>query len=211
VQGIEQRTEEWYAARCGKITASRIGDLMARTKSGPAATRKNYIAELVAERLTGKPADHYTNAAMQWGIDQEPFAIGTYEATRNVLVETCGFIIHPDFPDSGASPDGLVGKDGLIEVKCPNTATHIATIRGAPIDRKYQLQMQWQMACTLRYWCDWVSYDPRLPEHLRLFVTRIPRDNDIIRKITIEVVAALSEIEEILKDLREWRGKRAVS
>lgn len=204
---VEQGTDEWRQVRCGRITASRIGDLMATTRSGPAASRKNYIAELVAERLTGQPQDGgFVSAAMQWGIDQEQFAIGTYEAKRDAWVTRVGFVTHPDIEMAGCSPDGLVDDDGMVQVKCPNTATHIATIRGGPIDRKYLLQMQWEMACTGRAWSDFVSYDPRLPEDLRLFVQRVLFDPAIAGRIQTAVMVADMEVNDIIADLRRRAG-----
>lgn len=198
---MEQRTDDWFAARLGKVTASRIADLMARTKTGPSASRTNYAAQLVAERLTGKREEGFTNAAMQWGIDTEAEARQAYEFMHDAIVVEAGFDLHPTIADAGASPDGYVGDDGLIEVKCPNTATHIATLRGAPIADKYVKQMQFQMACTGRQWCDFVSYDPRLPVEMQLHVERVRRDNDAIAEIEAAVVEFLGEVEAAVADL----------
>lgn len=177
---IIQGSAEWHALRCGKITASRVADVIARTKTGWGASRANYAAELIAERLTGVAAEGFTNAAMQWGTDQEPNARMAYEFMHDVTVEQIAFVIHPSIPDAGASPDGLVGESGLVEIKCPNTATHIDTLIKQEIPAKYVTQMMWQMACTGRQWCDFVSYDPRLPESMQLFVKRIERNDDMI-------------------------------
>ena len=174
---IEQGTPEWHAQRLGKVTASRISDVVARTKSGWGASRANYMAQLIAERLTGQVADSYTNNAMQWGSEKESEAADAYAFYRNADPVAVGFVKHPVIAMSGASPDRLIMDDGLIEVKCPNTATHIETLLGAAIPTKYVLQMQWQMDCTDRAWCDFVSYDPRMPEHMRLHVVRVARDN----------------------------------
>lgn len=193
---IEQGTEEWFAARCGKVTASRIADLKAKTKSGWGASRKNYQAQLLAERLTGKVAESYSNSAMQWGKDTEPEAREAYEFWRNVDVAQVGFVDHPKIENSGASPDGLVGDDGLVEIKCPNTATHLDTLLGAPIEKKYRCQMQWQMACTERQWCDFVSYDPRLPESYRIHIERIERNADELSELEAMVVDFLRELDE---------------
>src|SRR6056297_3469810 len=163
---IEQRSDEWFAQRCGKVTASRIADVMAKTKSGWGAGRANYMAQLVAERMTGNVEQSYINTAMQWGIDTEPQAVAAYEALKLCTVNPAPFVVHPEIPDAGASPDGFVGEWGLIECKCPNTATHIDTLLKGKIADKYQKQMQWQMACTGRQWCDFVSYDPRLNPEL---------------------------------------------
>src|SRR5262245_12506754 len=135
-----QGTAEWHAERLGKVTASRIADVVAKTKTGWGASRANYMAELVAERLTGIPQDTYVNVAMQWGLDHEAEARAAYEFRRDVEVIEVGFVSHPDIAESGASPDGLIGIDGLVEIKCPNTATHIETLLGTPFAEKYILQ-----------------------------------------------------------------------
>jgi len=190
---MEQRTDDWFAARIGKVTASRVADVVAKTKSGYSASRDNYMAQLVCERLTGKPAESFSNAAMQWGTETEPLARAAYEAKMNVLVDEVGFIDHPSIVNSGASPDGLVGADGLIEIKCPNTATHIDTLLSQTVPKKYADQIFWQMACTGRDWCDFVSYDPRLPSDLQLFIKRIPRDDKYIQLLEAEVIEFLTE------------------
>lgn len=197
----EQRTDDWFAARVGKVTASAIAKVMARTKSGYGADRTNYHAQLVTERLTGKPTDGFTNAAMQWGVDTEAEARTVYAAHIGDIVPEIGFVDHPSIRMTGASPDGLVGFDGLVEIKCPNTATHIATLDGAPIDRKYLLQMQWQMACTERHWCDFASYDPRLPEAMRLHVRRVERDESLLSEIGDEVMKFLAEVADTVARL----------
>lgn len=200
---IVQGTPEWHQARLGKVTASRIADLMAKTKTGWGAGRKNYMAELVAERLTGNRIEGFTNAAMQWGTDMEPEARIAYEFYGDVTVEPCGFDPHPTIADAGASPDGTVGPDGLVEIKCPNTATHIETLLGGAVPEKYLLQMQWQMACRPeREWCDWVSYDPRLPESMRLFVRRVDRDPELITQLETAVDEFLAELDRTVLALR---------
>jgi len=190
---MEQRTDDWFAARIGKVTASRVADVVAKTKSGYSASRDNYMAQLVCERLTGKPAESFSNAAMQWGTETEPLARAAYEAKMDVLVDEVGFIDHPSIVNSGASPDGLVGIDGLIEIKCPNTSTHIDTLLSQTVPKKYADQIFWQMACTNRDWCDFVSYDPRLPPDLQLFIKRIPRDDKYIKLLEAEVIEFLTE------------------
>ena len=202
---MDQRTPEWFAARLGKVTASRVADVMARTKTGESASRKNYLAELVVERLTGRPTEGFTNAAMQWGTDTEPQARAAYEMETGQAVTEVGFVDHPDL-FAGASPDGLVGDDGLIEIKCPNTATHIDTVLSGEIPAKYVTQMQWQMACTGRQWCDFVSFDPRLPGKLQLFVKRCPRDNEAIEKMEAEVATFLKEVSDKETALRAKCG-----
>lgn len=191
-----QGTDLWRAQRMGKVTASRISDVIAKTKTGWGASRANYMAELLAERLTGVPAERYTNAAMQWGTENEPEARAAYSFRVNQDVIEVGFIDHETIPMTGASPDGEVGPDGLVEIKCPNTSTHIDTLLGDPIDGKYIAQMQWQMACTGRLWVDWVSYDPRLPESMRLFVERVPRNDAMIQTLEKEVIAFLKELDD---------------
>jgi putative phage-type endonuclease len=196
-----QGSDEWRKARCGRITASRISDVMAKLKSGkPAAGRKNYVSELVAEKLSGEPQDNgYTNAAMQWGIDTEPIARKAYEKERFAEVEQVGMVIHPKMDFAAASPDGIVG-DGLLEIKCPNTSTHIDTLLSGKVDRKYILQMQWQLCCTGKDWCDFMSYDPRLPGH-EIWIKRIERDDDLIAEIESEVQSAYDEVTEIIAKL----------
>jgi putative phage-type endonuclease len=199
-----QRTDEWYASRCGKVTASKIGDLMAKTKTGYSTSRQNYMADLVIERLTGcVNRDTFFSSAMQWGIDTEPQAKEAYEFKTFEQVDDIGFVDHPTILNAGASPDGLIGTEGLIEIKCPNSATHLETILTKKISKNYIYQMQFQMACTGREWCDFVSYDPRMPEKLQLFVKRIERDNEMITEIENEVKMFLDELNEKIKKLEE--------
>lgn len=200
---MEQRSQEWIDARLGKVTASRISDVMAQGRGGkPSATRANYRAELVVERLTGVPKEGFSNAAMAWGTETEPQARATFTLTTGLSVDEVGFIPHPSIDMTGASPDGLIGKTGLIEIKCPNSATHIATLRGADIDDKYMKQMQWQMVCTGREWCDFVSFDPRLPDEMQLHIRRVDADRAMIETIETAVREFLAEVEEELADLR---------
>jgi putative phage-type endonuclease len=199
---MEQRTEEWFSARLGKVTASRVADVVAKTKSGYSASRANYMAQLVVERMTNKQAESYSNAAMEWGTEQEPLARAAYEAEVDVLVEEVGMIDHPTVEMSGASPDGLVGDDGLVEIKCPTTATHIDTLMGEQAPKKYYDQMQWQMACTGRKWCDFVSFDPRMPEGLQLFVKRVERDDEYIAMLESEVATFLQEVSDKVNKLK---------
>ena len=201
---MEQRNDPaWWAARLGKVTASRVADVIAKTKSGYSASRDNYMADLIVERLTGQKVSNFSNAAMEWGVEQEPHARAAYSAATGELVEEVGFIDHPRIVNSGASPDGLVGDDGLVEFKCPATATHLDTLLAGEAPSKYIPQMQWQMACTNRAWCDFVSYDPRLPEHLRMFVKRVERDEAHIKMLESEVTKFLTELEEKLTQLQE--------
>lgn len=192
---IIQRTPEWFAIRAGKLTASRIADATAKTKTGYSASRANLIATLVCERLTGQPQETYTNAAMQWGIEKEPEARDLYALMTNADVTEIGFVAHPTIAMCGASPDGLVGEDGLVEIKCPNSAGHIETLLSETFDGKYIKQVQFQMACTGRAWTDLVSYDPRLPGDMQIFIKRIPRDPKFIAELEAEAVSFLSDVE----------------
>lgn len=199
---IEQGSPEWFAARLGKVTASRVADVIAKTKTGWGASRTNYAAELVAERLTGASAEKFSNAAMAWGTEKEPDARAAYEFYSDATVDLVGFVAHPTIRNAGASPDGRVGVDGLVEIKCPNTATHIETLLGGSVPSKYVTQMQWQMACEGRQWCDFVSYDPRLPESMALFVRRVSRDQAMIEGLEKDVSAFLREVDETVAQLR---------
>lgn len=203
---MEQRTTEWHAARLGKVTASRVADVIAKTKTGYGASRANLMADLIVERLTGQPASTFSNAHMEWGTEQEPHARAAYSARIGELVEEVGFVDHPSVANSGASPDGFVGDDGLVEFKCPATATHLDTLLAQAVPAKYIPQMQWQMACTGRKYCDFSSYDPRLPEHLRIFVQRIKRDDEYIKMLETEVTKFLAELDEKLKQLEKVNG-----
>lgn len=199
-----QRSEEWFKERLGKVTASRIGDILATIRNGNwAASRKNYAAQLVTERLTGKAPEPYQSEAIQWGQDQEEHAKRAYtERTGSEVVDT-GFVNHPTVAMSGASPDGLVGEDGLIEIKCPNTATHIETfLEREEVKEQYRLQMLWQMACTGRKWCDFVSFDPRMPEDMQLFIKRFERDDAEIKQVEKAVEEFLREVGSTVDDLQ---------
>ena len=202
----DQGSEAWIAARLGKATASRIADAVARTKTGWGASRANYMAELIAERLTGVAAQPFTTASMSWGTEKEPEARAAYEFLADVDVVQVGFVEHPTIPMAGASPDGLIGDDGLIEIKAPNTATHLETLLGQTVPGKYIIQMNWQMACTGRRWCDFASYDPRLPEAMRLFVKRVERDDALIATLEKDIAAFLAELEEKVASLRALYG-----
>lgn len=200
---MEQRSPEWFKEKLGKVSASRIADVVARTRTGYAASRANYMAQLVCERLTGKQAESFSNAAMEWGVEQEGPARDAYSAKVGELVTEVGFISHPTIPMAGASPDGLVGNNGCVEIKCPSTATHIEYLFDREPPQKYFYQMQWQMACTGTEWCDWVSYDPRLPAELQLLVVRIPRDTDCITILEKEVSEFLAELDGKVSKLKE--------
>jgi len=211
---MEQRTEEWHLARLGKVTASRVADVLAKIKTGESASRKNYKMELVVQRLTGQPQESFTNAAMEWGTATEPQARMAYEAHTGLFVEEVGFIDHPTIEGFGCSPDGVVGETlhskhnsitpmtGLIEIKCPNTATHIETVLENKAPSKYIPQMQCQMAVTGAKWCDFVSFDPRVPEDLQLLVVRVERDQEYIDSMEVEVKQFLSEVLDLFNQLK---------
>jgi putative phage-type endonuclease len=200
---IEQGSEEWLNLRLGKLTASRLADVLATTKSGTSASRKNYMAQLVAERLTGEPAEFFTNASMQHGTETEPIARAAYEILTDTMVEQISFMDHPTIAMSGMSPDGLVGTDGLVEIKCPNTATHIDYLLGKVPPSKYLPQMAWQLSCSGRKWCDFVSYDSRLPANLQLFVVRYVPHDGYIETIEAEAVKFLGEVSALVDALME--------
>jgi putative phage-type endonuclease len=198
---IQQGTLEWRQLRLGKVTASRVADVMSKIKTGESASRKNYKMDLVVERLTNTPTSSFTNAAMAWGTETEPLARMAYEAFTGTFVETVAFIQHPLIEWFGCSPDGLVD-DGLIEIKCPNTATHIDYLLAGVPPAKYVPQMQTQMACTGTKWCDFVSFDPRLPTELQLLVVRLNRDDSYIQEIEVEVKQFLDEVQQVYSQLK---------
>ena len=204
---MEQRTEEWFSARLGKVTASRVADVIAKTKSGYSASRDNYMAQLICERLTGQQGESFTNAAMQWGTETEPLARSAYEAYADIMVEELGFVPHPKIEQSGASPDGLVGLFGMLEIKCPNTATHIDTLLTQSVPTKYITQMQWQMRCCERQWCDYVSFDPRLSQDLQLFVKRVEFDASYVAMLEEEVNLFLKELDNKITKLTNLKAK----
>ena len=206
IELMEQGSDAWFNIRIGKVTASRVADVLAKTKTGYSTTRDNYMAQLVCERLTGQKGESFTNAAIQHGIETEAYARAAYEALRDVLVDEVGFVSHPTIEMSGASPDGLVGEDGLIEIKCPNTATHIETLLSESVPNKYYTQMQFQLACTGRKWCDFVSFDNRLLTELQVFVKRVPRDDVYIRLIEDEIVKFIGELDTKINQLMKVKN-----
>ncbi len=202
---------DWFTARPGLVTASRIADVVARTNSGYGASRANYMAQLVAERLTRKPTERFVSPAMQWGLDHEANARAAYEFFTDNTVEAIGFVAHPTIAMSGASPDGLVGAHGLCELKCPNTATHIDTLLEDGIPAKYESQMFWQIACTGREWCDLVSYDPRMPDGMSLYVQRLARNDEKIAALKFEVTTFIQELNELCSRLIDRFGLEAAA
>lgn len=208
---ILQGSDAWKRLRLGKVTASRVADVVVKTKSGYSASRANYMAQLIAERLTDTVAEAYTNAAMQHGTETEPEARAAYEFYQGVTVEEVAFVPHPKIDQAGCSPDGLVGDDGLVEIKCPNTATHLETLLGQAVPAKYETQMQFQMACTGRKFCDFVSYDPRMPENMRLFTKRLPRDDKRIAELESEIAAFLLEMAVKLSQINSLYGEKVAA
>ncbi len=206
---IAQGTDEWFQQRLGKVTASRISDVIAKTKTGVSTSRQNYLIQLVSERLTGKKADSYTNQAMQDGVEREPMARKLYQSKTNSIVTEVGFFDHPTIAMSGASPDGAVNAEeegkyaGLIEVKSPIESTHTNTLISKSVPSKYIPQMQWQLACTGAKWVDFVSYNPNFPEELQLFVARVDRDDAYIAELESEVIKFLDEVEQTIIKLKE--------
>lgn len=199
----EQGTEGWFEDRLGNATASRIKDAVAKTKTGWSASRAKYMTELVTERISGKRVQSFrSTAAMDWGNEMEALAASAYEDRTGVLVDTTGYVPHPTIKRSGASPDRLVGTDGLIEIKCPESHTHIDTLIRQRIPPQYVKQMLWQLACTGRKWCDFVSFDPRLPEGLQYFSQRLVRDDAAISELEKEIEQFLVETAELEQQLR---------
>jgi putative phage-type endonuclease len=203
---MDQRTEEWFAARLGNVTASRIADVMMKPTT---AGYQNYRAQLICERLTGNPTETFTSAAMQHGTDTEPQARAFYEMETGLDVVEVGFIPHPTIAGSGASPDGLVSTDGLVEIKCPQPAEHIRALSGGAIKRGYVLQMQWQMACTEREWCDFVSFNPALPPEMQMHIQNVKADAELQAEISEAVAAFLAEVEATTDQLTNKYGKAA--
>ena len=206
---IEQRTEEWFQQRLGKVTASRISDVIAKTKTGVSTSRQNYLVQLVSERITGKKGDSFVNQAMLDGIERESAARAIYMLNRDVSVTEVGFFDHPVIKNSGASPDGAVNAEeegkyaGLIEIKCPIETTHTNTLMSKSVPSKYIPQMQWQLACTGAKWVDFVSYNPNFPMELQLFVARVDRDDTYIGELEAEVIKFLDEVEQTIIKLKE--------
>lgn len=200
-----QGSEEWHIARSGKVTASSVSNVLAKGKGdAKSKTREDYLIEIATEKLTGRPAaGGYFSDVMKWGLEQEPFARAAYEMHSGVLVDQVGFVLHPSIESAGMSPDGLVGDDGLVEIKCPLSKTHVRYKLENKVPAEYRTQMLWQMACSERAWCDFVSFDPRMPEDLQLFVIRFERDDDAIKAMESEVLTFLNEVDELIKRLRK--------
>ncbi len=198
-----QGSEEWKRARCGSLGASRVSDALAKIKTGWGASRANVMAELIVERLTGVPAESYMNDAMRWGVEHEADAKAAYSFHTDSEIAEVGLIRHPIIEGTHASPDGLIGDDGLIECKCPQSATHLDYLLTGSVPGKYITQIQWQLACSSRKWADFISFDPRMPENMRLFVKRVRRDDLLITSLENDVTDFLSELERKVDDLRK--------
>ncbi|NOU05328.1 MAG: YqaJ viral recombinase family protein [Hyphomicrobiaceae bacterium] len=198
----DQNSPEWFEARRGKVTASRLSDVLAKSAKGYSAGRANYAADLVIERLTGTTIENIiTTKPMEWGKENEDNARMQYQFLTGARCERVGLVMHPRITMACASPDRLVDDDGLLEIKCPNTATHIKTLLGGAIDSAYLQQMHWQLACTGRKWVDFVSYDPRLPPEFQLEVRRIPRDPIKLAEIERDVITFLKEVDDTVSEL----------
>lgn len=200
-----QGTVEWLKDRLGHITASRIADVIAKTKTGESASRANYRAQLVAERMTRQLQESFCSPAMEWGIAQEQYARIAYEIDKGVMVDEIGFIHHPSIPRAGASVDGCVGNNGLVEIKAPNTATHISYLIDNKPPAKYVPQMAWQIICTGRKWCDFVSFDSRMPPTEQYFCVRYTPEKEYLNMLESEVIKFDLEIEAIIKQLIDRR------
>ena len=199
---IEQGSPEWFKQRYGNASASRIKDVIAKTKSGYSASRDNYMTELVLERF-GIFNEPFSTKAMDWGNEQEPFARAKHEITQDILVEQCGYILHPTILKSGASPDGLIDNDGVLEIKCPDTKTHFEYLLNGKVPSAYIPQMAWQIVCTNRKWADFVSYDPRAPEGLDYFTIRYHPEKEYIEMLEKEVTQFLIEVNDKFNQLNE--------
>jgi len=196
----EQGTPEWLAARAGKVTASMVSAVLMKPET---AGFRDYQAQIVAEILTGKPqGSDYSNAAMQFGTETEPLARSAYEVHTGFAVDQVGMVIHPTIDRAGASPDGLLGHSGLVEIKCPKVSTHLGYLIAGVVPTGYKNQMMWQMACTGRAWCDFVSFRPDLPENLQLFVMPLHRDEAKIAEMETAVIAFLAGVDQMIEKLK---------
>ncbi len=204
---MEQRTPEWFEVRRGKVTASHMRDVTSKGRgSQPSKTRESYMTKLAVERLTGNVGDNFTSQFMQDGIDREPDAISNYEFYKNVDVDQIGFVDHFKIKMSGASPDGLIGEEGLIEVKCPKATTHFEYLKNKTIPSEYIKQMDWQLACTGRQWCDFVSFHPDFPEELQLLIIRHKRDDQAIKELEEAVQIFLDDLDKTVAELTDMRA-----
>lgn len=203
---VEQLSPDWLMARVGSLGASRVHDAVAKTRNGWAASRAKLVADLVCERLTGNPSANFVSPAMDWGIEKEAEAKRAYAFIADCDVKSVGMFRHHRLNWTHASPDGVIAEDGLVEIKCPTTPTHLAYLLGTPVDEKYVKQMQWQMACTGASWCDFVSFDPRFPVDFAIKHQRVERDDKAIAELEEQIEEFLSEVDEKIKQLQSTTG-----
>ena len=201
---IEQGSPEWFQQRLGRVTGSRVHCLIA---GGTGAGRKTYLAQLVLERLTGKAEEGFKSFAMERGTELEPDAVKAYQFYHDAEIHEVGFVGHPTIEMAGASPDRLVGALGVLEVKCPLAPAHLDALNGGNIKADYRSQMQWEMACTGREWCDFVSFNPDFPEAMRLHTTRVERDADLIAQLDVATQKFLSDVDREVEKLRFRYGE----
>jgi YqaJ-like viral recombinase domain len=203
----DQNSPEWLMLRIGQVTASRVKDVVGKLKKGgETAARASYKLELLTEVLTGRATDHFVSLTMDFGKENEPLARTCYELERGVEVERVGYVRHASIQRAGCSPDGLVGEDGLVEFKVPNTTTHLEYLIADVVPEEYKPQMMWQMACTGRLWCDYVSYDPRLPADFGLFIKRFERDEEAICQMEKEVETFIAELNQMCEKLLKGKS-----
>ena len=205
ISRCQQGSDEWVALRVGRITASRIVDVLDYLKKGgEGASRTGYRWELAAERLTGLARENSAAYAkrVKWGVENESSARGAYELHSGVMVDRIGFITHPDMDYAGGSPDALVPRNGVLEIKCPDTITHLKWMEAGVVPEEHEPQCMFNIACAEADWCDFMSYDPRLPEDLRRFIVRLPRDEKRIAHIEREVKVFHESIEDLIDQLR---------
>lgn len=200
----EQGSAEWLQCRVGMVTASRISDAISFLKrGGESAARRDYRLDLIAERLSGRSENHYVSPEMEFGIENEPYARAAYEIGCGVMVDQVGFVLHPTLDFTGGSPDGLVGEDGLIEIKCGKTTTHLKWMQAGVVPEEHQDQILWNLCCTERKWADFISFDPRMPEGLRIFIVRMERDEARIAEMETLITQFNDEVEFFCKGLRK--------
>ena len=192
---VQQGTPEWHQLRLGKVTASRVADILAKTKTGPSASRQNYLIELALQRTTGIIQESYSNSAMEWGTQTEPQARVAYEVKSGNFVDQVPFIDHPNIEWFGCSPDGLVSDRGLVEIKCMQPKGHWEVIKTKEIPKNYWIQQQAQLSCTNREWNDYVGFNPIFPDKSQLFIKRTYRDEVFITEMELEIKKFLDEVE----------------
>ena len=205
IDNSEQGSDAWHVARLGMATASRFTDVLAKTRSGYSTSRKNYAVELALEQITGNRQEFFKTTAVLWGTETEPVARLEYELITGNEVEETGFWKHDILP-IGASPDGLVNKDGLLEIKCPNSATHLETLISGKVPRQYIAQVQGQLLITERNWADFVSYDPRMPENAKIKIIHVERDEEFIKELIHELEEFVKEVDEQVQFIKNYKG-----